>query len=107
MDCYGDHLQTCKSTDFTGRHRAVQEALFTIAQAAGQHVAMEVVLSRAPKMLRPADILLSGFHHGQDLAVDLTITHPIRSSVPKSAEGAATVLSRACSTKQALYGKFV
>jgi hypothetical protein len=69
-------LLCCKRNNYSNRHNAVQEALFTTLSCSGQCVAKEVPLEHNKESnLRPADLLLDMWHDGKPLAVDVTVAH--------------------------------
>ena len=73
-DPFGDHFVTCKKNGLTRRHNAVRDSWSALFSAASvTHV------KEAPSNdhRRPADLLLTAWEKGRDLAVDFTITHPL------------------------------
>ena len=85
-DVFGDHLLCCRRNNFYGRHFAVQEALVGMAQAADLSFVREAALPKSNQgphglrgpALRPADLLLRAWSGGTDLAVDVTVKHPLQ-----------------------------
>ena len=76
VDQFGDHLLCCPRNNYSRRHLAVQDALTSILVEAAQPHHREVAIPNCPDgQLRPADLLLSGWHSGADAAVDLTVSH--------------------------------
>ena len=76
-DPFGDHVLCCGQNDFRRRHDAVVEALNSALVTSVQGVQKEV---RVPGMesdpnFRPADLLLSAWQGGKDMAVDVTVRH--------------------------------
>ena len=75
VDEFGDHLLCCIRNNFSTRHGAMQERLYSVLVEAGQSVERETVVdSPDGRRLRPADLKLN-FWEGKDVAVDLTICH--------------------------------
>ena len=59
VDVTGDHFLCCKRIDFSARHNAVQDALFSVLAANGQTFSKEFPLQHIPdSQCRPADLLL-------------------------------------------------
>jgi hypothetical protein len=103
-DCHGDHFVCCNRNNYYGRHFAVQEGLMGLLAAGGQGYRREVALSDSSTggaLLRPADLLLTAFEGGTDLAIDLTVVHPVR----RDTTATRTALQIAEDTKTRLYGK--
>ena len=111
VDVFGDHLLCCRRNNFYGRHFAVQESFISMAQAGDQPFMREVQLARANAVpngpsLRPADLLLKTWQGGKDLAVDITISHPLQiSQQPWTAAKAKGYLSTVEKKKMAKYGE--
>ena len=86
LDSFGDHLVCCRQNNFSARHGALQDALLLVLGLAKQPAEREQALRQANssrvlrQQLRPADILLRGWAGGQDVAVDVTIAHPLQLS---------------------------
>ena len=77
LDVYGDHLVTCRLSGVWKRHNRPRDTLYDISGCAGVKSAIEVeVRGRA----RPADLMLYDWEAGRDLAVDLTVRHPLAAS---------------------------
>ena len=73
-DPFGDHFVTCKKNGLSRRHNAVRDSWSTLFSAASvSHV------KEAPSNdhRRPADLLLTAWDKGRDLAIDFTVTHPL------------------------------
>ena len=76
VDVFGDHLLCCLRNNYSRRHNAVQEAIASVAQEAGQPFSREEVIPGCPdSQLRPADLLFKAWQTGLDVAVDLTVVH--------------------------------
>ena len=66
----------CKHINFNRRHFAVQNALLNIMQAANQGCQREVSFpEQMGSNQKPADLLIAAWEDGQEVAVDLTVTH--------------------------------
>ena len=84
LDMFGDHLVCCRQNNFSARHGALQDALLLVLGLAKQPAEREQALRQANasrvlrQQLRPADILLRGWAGGRDVAVDVTIGHPLQ-----------------------------
>jgi hypothetical protein len=72
IDEIGTHASVCSISH--AKHSAVSHALFGLATQAGFKCQLEVSATRSiDDRSRPADILISNFSHGRDLAIDVTI----------------------------------
>ena len=84
LDPFGDHLMCCRQNNFSARHGALQDSLLLVLGMAKQPAEREQPLRQANasrvlrQQLRPADILLRGWAGGRDVAVDVTIAHPLQ-----------------------------
>ena len=74
VDPFGDHFVCCSKNGLTRRHNALRDAIFDVLMQSAIPAAKEVT-SRNRR--RPADILLVAWERGRDVAVDLTVTHPL------------------------------
>ena len=74
LDAFGDHLVCCAHNHTTRRHNALRDAWAGLLRSAAIPHQREVV---ATCCFRPADILLEGWNSGEDVAVDITISHPM------------------------------
>jgi hypothetical protein len=74
LDAFGDHLVCCKYNKTTRRHNSLRDAWAAYLRMAGIPHQREVV---ATGRFRPADILLEGWNAGEDVAVDITVSHPL------------------------------
>ena len=101
IDVFGDHAVKCARTGFTLRHLGVQNYLCQVLSAA--HVAhnREVAVGTAGD--RPADIMLTRWSGGQDMAVDLTIVHPLAAGTRPQGGSAARVFAQAAEGKRRRY----
>ena len=79
LDVYGDHLVSCRLGGAWDRHNKVGSTIASIATSAGLNVQREVQIHGKQ---RPADLLLTNFVNGQDVAVDLTVIHSVLPSRP-------------------------
>ena len=74
----------CRQNNFSARHGALQDSLLLVLGMAKQPAEREQPLRQANtsrvlrQHLRPADILLRGWASGRDVAVDVTIAHPLQ-----------------------------
>ena len=84
MDPFGDHALTCTSSGTYRRHNRIRDTLFHLAKEATWDPKLEVTLPNLPD--RPADILCRATF-GKPLALDVTITHPLRLSASLAARG--------------------
>ena len=109
VDVFGDHLLCCRRNNFYGRHFAVQEAFVAMAQAGDQPFQREAQLAKRNAVphgqpLRPADLLFRAWVGGKDMAVDVTISHPLQASQhPWTAEKARGYLASVEKRKVAKY----
>ena len=102
VDPFGDHFVCCPKNGITRRHNALRDAIFEVLVQNAIPAAKEVT-SRNRK--RPADILLVAWERGRDVAVDLTVTHPLGlASYPFVVDNAARHCQRAEAAKQAAEG---
>ena len=76
VDPFGDHAVMCPCSAFHDRHLGANNFVCRVLQEAGIPHRREQSVDGSGS--RPADILLPGFARGQDVAVDITITHPIQ-----------------------------
>ena len=97
VDAFGDHLVCCDKNGNTRRHNALRDAIFDVLIASAIPSAKEVT---SGDRQRPADILLIAWERGRDVAVDLTVTHPLGlSQHPLVVKSAARHCQRAEATK--------
>ena len=85
-DSHGDHAVSCQKGLVTLRHHGVVNYICQVLQTA------KIPFERESACLgdgrRPADILLKGWEGRQDLAVDVTVVHPLILSGDLTIEGA-------------------
>ena len=74
VDPFGDHFVCCERSGNSRRHNALRDAIFAVLTKSAIACAKEVCCGGRR---RPADILLLAWERGRDVAVDLTITHPV------------------------------
>ena len=74
VDPFGDHFVCCGYNGSTRRHNALRDAIFDVLVASAIPCAKEVSCGTRQ---RPADVLLLAWERGRDVAVDLTVTHPL------------------------------
>ena len=101
LDPFGDHLMCCRQNNFSARHGALQDSLLLVLGMAKQPAEREQPLRQANasrvlrQHLRPADILLRGWAGGRDVAVDVTIAHPLQlAELPWHVDKAKSFLRR-------------
>jgi hypothetical protein len=81
MDSSGDHALCCTSNGTYRRHNHVRDQLFSLANLAGWSPELEVVIPGGRN--RPADLLLRSVA-SKPLAIDVTVTHPLRPSASQA-----------------------
>jgi len=74
VDPFGDHFVCCDRSGISRRHNALRDAIFEVLVSSTIPAAKEVSCGGRQ---RPADILLLAWERGRDVAVDLTVTHPL------------------------------
>ena len=84
MDPFGDHAVCCASSGLYWHHDRVRDALMQLTKKAGWNPELEVCIPNSRD--RPADILLRS-SESRPLAVDVTVTHPLRIQGPTAARG--------------------
>ena len=78
VDDFGDHLLTCRHFGLWKRHNFPRDVLSDITTSAGLRCRTETCVQGK---VRPADVLLyMKWDSGRDLAVDLTVRHPLPAS---------------------------
>jgi hypothetical protein len=77
LDVFGDHLLTCRHSGLWKRHNLLRDALEYITTCSGMCCQTE---ARVEGKTRPADLLVYEWDSGRDMAVDLTIRHPLAAS---------------------------
>ena len=93
VDPFGDHFVCCDQSGSTRRHNALRDAIFDALVRSSIPAAKEQSCNGRQ---RPADILLLAWERGRDVAVDLTVTHPLGlSQHPLNARNAARHCKRA------------
>ena len=116
---FGDHALSCASCGRYARHNALREVLADELRKAGFLVTSEeqVPLTEPPDRppgpspslpaFRPADLLVHSFKAGKPLAIDVTVTHPLRTSCAALASGLSPSVdaSRAESAKVEKYSE--
>ena len=79
-DELGDHGMVCGTGgESISRHNALRDAIFDTAASAGLAPLKEERALLPGNNRRPADILLCHWCGGKDAALDVTITHPLKS----------------------------
>ena len=103
VDPFGDHFVCCAKNGNTRRHNALRDAIFDVLLGGAIPAAKEVNVGNGQQ--RPADILLVAWERGRDVAVDLTVTHPLGlTSQPVLMKNAARHSHRAEAAKIASEG---
>ena len=92
MDDHGDHSLCCPARCMYRRHNRVRDYLFQAMNKAGWSPEVEVALPNSGD--RPADILCKTTF-SKPLAIDVTISHPLRISAPEAVRGEATASAKA------------
>jgi hypothetical protein len=93
MDSAGDHALSCPSNGTYRRHNHLRDRLFGLSQLAGW--APDVGQAIPGSRDRPADLLLRGAG-SRPLAVDVTVSHPLRSSASSAVrEGRSSAAAEA------------
>ena len=80
LDAFGDHAVACLRNGIQKRHTNIQDWLLSTARQAGFSCTREAAL---PNLERPGDVLFHNWTGGKPLAVDLTVSHPLRPSEPR------------------------
>jgi hypothetical protein len=97
VDPFGDHFVCCDKSGSTRRHNSLRDAIFETLMKSSIASAKEVSCNGRQ---RPADILLVAWERGRDVAVDLTVTHPLGlSQHPINVRNAARHCQRAEAAK--------
>ena len=100
-DIFGDHAVTCNRNGVWRRHFGIQSFICWVLSTA--KVPHEREQGPADVNRRPADILLKGWQNGPDLAVDLTVHHPLGLGDQFTIDAAKTSLRQAGDQKTRLY----
>ena len=75
----GDHALCCGSGgERIGRHNHVRNALYEMAQEAGNSLVREGNAIIPGSQRRPADLLIPRWAGPLDAALDVTVTHPFQ-----------------------------
>ena len=99
MGQMGDHALTCPSAGLYRRHNIVRDAIYRLAHEAGWAPELEVTLPSGGD--RPADILCRATF-GKPLAIDVTITHPLRLSASSATRGEVASAAEAAEARKRL-----
>ena len=93
MDPAGDHALSCPSNGTYRRHNHLRDRLFGLSQLAGWAPALEQAIPGSRD--RPADLLLRTAGP-RPMAVDVTVSHPLRSSASSAVrEGRSSAAAEA------------
>ena len=100
LDIWGDHAVSCSLNGSTERHYQLRDKLAELAHRAGMAVTKEEAL---PDGDRPADLLIKRWDAQGTAAIDITCTHPLRSSdnntTPEQADKSLQTAQQAKITK--------
>lgn len=100
-DSFGDHAVSCTKGLFTSRHHGVVNYICQVLTTC------KIPFEREAACLgdgrRPADILLKAWEDRKDLALDVTVVHPLPISGDLSIDGARATLRKAGEAKDRLY----
>ena len=78
-DQFGDHALNCGySGERISRHNMLRDAIFEVAAAAALNPVKEGRFLLPGADRRPADVFLRGWQGGQDAALDVTVTNPLK-----------------------------
>ena len=84
MDVYGDHALVCSTNgDRNYRHNAIRNKAYFFCQQARLNPVMEkigLLRNQSLEKLRPADIFIPNFKHGQPTALDFAVTSGLQSN---------------------------
>ena len=97
MDSLGDHALTCASAGLYRRHNRVRDTVFHLAREAGWAPELEVALPALTE--RPADILCRATF-GKPLAIDVTVSHPLRLSSTLATRGEVAAAAEAAENRK-------
>ena len=89
-DVYGDHWLCCSSSLLTRRHNSLRDYLAQFLRTNGFPCSTEVTIGGKE---RPADVALEGFE-SRPLAMDLTISHPLKPSAARDPDTVGRYLRR-------------
>ena len=102
LDVHGDHALACSASGLYRRHNRVRDAIWELSRTAGWTPESEVMLPGS--MSRPADVLLRTAETSP-VALDVTISHPLRLSSSIAVQGNLTSSADAAEKqKMQLYG---
>ena len=85
MDPFGDHVLTCSAGNLYGRHNQFRDGLSVLLQDSSYVVRSEITVPNSPEALRPADLLVVNTSVGSPIALDVSLVHPLQSSLPQAA----------------------
>ena len=97
MDSLGDHSLTCPSAGLYRRHNRLRDTLFLLAQEAGWAPEREVNLPALTE--RPADLLCRATF-GKPLAIDVSVSHPLRLSSTLATRGEVAAAAEASENRK-------
>jgi hypothetical protein len=102
LDVAGDHALCCSHNGVYRRHNHVRDRLFALTEAANWRPEVEVALPGS--RLRPADVLLRGCDP-RPLAIDVTISHPLRFSASSAVRGGRASAAEEAEIRKIALGK--
>ena len=94
-DALGDHAMCCGSGgERISRHNALRDAIFDTAASAGLAPVKEGRFLLPGADRRPADVLLPHWAGGRDVALDVTVIHPLQdATMPNAATTPGSALT--------------
>ena len=102
IDPHGDHAVSCSYSRLHERHLGVQSYICQVLQESKVVHAREQTVDATQS--RPADILLTSWRNGQDMAIDITVVHSNPVQRVRTAGSAASVLRAADAHKRREHG---
>jgi len=84
MDRLGDHALSCHALGIYARHNALRDWFHQQFEKVGYRCIKEVPVDST--LQRPADLLVENFSASGDLAVDVSVVHPLRFSLRPAME---------------------
>ena len=101
VDVFGDHAVKCARSGFSLRHLGIQNYLCQVLSDARVAHNREVPVGSTG--MRPADIMLTRWSQGRDMAVDLTVVHPLLAGLRPQPGSAARAFALAADAKRRHY----
>ena len=108
MDVFGDHALICSTGgDMITRHNNIRNLLYHICQAANLSPRLETKSLSFNDQRRPGDVTIPNWCRGNLLALDVTISSPLQSSlISQAAEEQGFAASRAEERKRRQFDEF-